>query len=78
MRIGSGPGRRKARISAQLSLRLEARLADDFPPFRYFRPEAGGAFLGRAGDRLVTERRQAFPARPAGLWLVQCPAAAAR
>jgi len=56
----SGHGRRNARISAQLSLRLDARLADDFPPLRHFRPEAGGAFLGRAGDRLVTERRQAF------------------
>src|SRR6516225_8353718 len=46
--------------SAQRLLRLAARLADDFPPLRYFRPEAGGAVLGRAGDRLVTERRQAF------------------
>src|ERR1700757_1182322 len=61
MPIGGGTWpRRNARISAQLSLRLDARLADDFPPLRYFRPEAGGALLGRAGDRLVTERRQAF------------------
>src|SRR5262249_57494457 len=48
------------RISALRLLRLDARLADDFPPLRYFRPEAGGAVLRRAGDRLVTERRQAF------------------
>src|SRR5262252_3258260 len=57
---GRDMGGANARMSAQLSLRLDARLADDSPPLRYFRPEAGGALLGRAGDRLVTERCQAF------------------
>src|SRR5262249_61971084 len=57
---GGGAISRLRRISVQRLLRLNARLADDFPPLRYFRPEPGGAVLGRAGDRLVTERRQAF------------------
>src|SRR6516164_3075426 len=60
MPMGAGHGRRNAPISAQRLLRLDARLADDLPPLRYFRPEARGAVLRRAGDRLVTERRQAF------------------
>src|SRR5262249_22120651 len=49
----------RTNIGAAL-LRLDACLADDLPPLRYFRPKPGGAVLGRAGDRLVTERRQAF------------------
>src|SRR5256885_16217685 len=79
MPIGGGtwPAQRthNARISAQLSLRLDAGLADDFPPLRYFRPEAGDALLGRAGDRLVTERRQAFlHVRPDyGFWKIPPP-----